>query len=81
MDASIALGNHPARLRRHAMDAKFRSVDEFLGDNAREDTASLLRDSIGIPPNVKMGRYVVDHSLDSKTFAIVCAIYLLEQGV
>ena len=57
---------------------KERIVDEFLGSNMKQDTASLLRDSIGIPPDVKIGRYIMDRSLDSKTFAIVCAIYLLE---
>lgn len=57
------------------------TIDEFLGSNGVEDTASLLRDSIGIPPDVKIGRYIMDPSLDSKTFAIVCAIYLLEDGL
>ena len=57
---------------------KERIVDEFLGSNMKQDTAALLRDSIGIPPDVKIGRYIMDRSLDSKTFAIVCAIYLLE---
>ena len=59
---------------------KERIVDEFLGSNMKQDTASLLRDSIGIPPDVKIGRYIMDPCIDSKTFAIVCAIYLLEQG-
>lgn len=54
------------------------TIEEFLGFNMKQDTASLLRDSIGIPPDVKMDQYIMDSNLDSKTFAIVCAIYLLE---
>lgn len=57
------------------------TVDEFLGSTGVEDTISLLRDSIGLPPDVEVRNYIMDEAQDSKTFAIVCAIYLLEDGL
>ena len=75
-DESIAFGNHGKRLRRYQMN---KNVDEFLGASAKEDTASLLRDSIGVPPDFDIARVILDNEMKSNTFAIACAIYLLER--